>query len=122
MRIKKLMTSTGRCADLATAGLVAISSLIALPVFLRGLPCSHDAFDHLARVAELSVDAVRGAPFLQWGPDLMRGYGHPILAFYAPLTYWLLASPRLIGVDFADMYRLLCFLALPIGGIGLYVL
>ena len=122
MLIKKLSAATGRRADVVAAGLVALSSLIVLPVFLLGLPCSHDAFDHLARVAELYFDTVRGAPFLQWGPDLMRGYGHPILAFYAPLTYWLLALPRLVGVDFAVTYRFLSFIALPIGGVGLYVL
>jgi hypothetical protein len=102
--------------------LLAASSLIILPVFVMGLPCSHDAFIHLSRAAEVFFNARGGSPFLQWSPDLMRGYGHPVLAFYAPLAYWLLAAPRWLGVSFGTAFRGLAYLSLPVGGIGIYVL
>lgn len=100
--------------------LLWVSSLIILPVFIIGLPCSHDAFIHLSRAAEVFFNARGGSPFLAWSPDLMRGYGHPILAFYAPAVYWMLAAPRWLGISFADSFRTLAYLALPAGAIGMY--
>jgi len=111
-----------RLADVLPPALLAASSLIILPVFIYGLACSHDAFSHMSKAAEVYFNTTRGAPFLQWGPDLMRGYGHPVLAFYAPLLYWMLSAPHWLGVSFAATFRGLAYLALPTGGIGLYIL
>ena len=111
-----------RLPSLLPLVLLAASSLIILPVFLIGLPCSHDGFSHLAKAAEVYFTAQGGSPFLQWSPDLMRGYGHPVLAFYAPLLYWLLAAPHWLGMSFAANFRSLAYLALVVGGIGIYIL
>jgi hypothetical protein len=116
------LTPQRRLAGLYPAALLAIASLIILPVFTLGLACSHDAFIHLSRAAEVYFNARGGSPFLLWSPDLMRGYGHPVLAFYSPLVYWLLAAPHWLGVSFAGSFRALAYLALPAGGIGLYLL
>ena len=109
-------------AGLFPPALLAAASLVILPVFIYGLACSHDAFIHLSRAAEVFFNARGSSPLLQWAPDLMRGYGHPVLAFYSPLLYWLLAAPHWLGVSFAMTFRGLAYLALPTGGIGLYIL
>ena len=102
--------------------MVALSSLIILPVFILGLPCSHDVVSHISKSAELYFNALGGAPFLQWSPDMMRGYGHPVLAFYAPIFYWVMAGVHGLGASFEAIFRALSYLALPLAGISMYVL
>ena len=102
--------------------MVALSSLIILPVFLLGLPCSHDVVSQISKSAELDFNALGGSPFLQWSPDLMRGSGHPVLAFYAPIFYWVMASLHSLGASFAGTFRAISYLALPLAGIGMYML
>ncbi len=103
-------------------GLLALATLVVVPVFWRGLPCSDDTLPHFFRAVQLDVNLRQGAPFLQWGADLLRGYGYPIFAFYAPLTYWLLQGIHLLGADFGPALQIAFVLALWLAGWGAYVL
>ncbi|MEW5987543.1 MAG: 6-pyruvoyl-tetrahydropterin synthase-related protein [Chloroflexota bacterium] len=100
--------------------LLGLASLVAAPVFTRGLPCSDDTLPHLYRAVQFDLLVGQGAPFLQWGPDLMRGYGYPIFAFYAPLSYWLVELLHLLGLDFAPALQVAFFIALPLAATGAY--
>lgn len=102
-------------------GLFFVVSLILLPVFGQGLPCSDDTFPHFYRAVGLNELWQAGSPFLQWGPDFLRGYGYPIFAFYAPLSYWLILLLHGGGLDFVPAFQLLFWLLAPLAGWGLYL-
>ncbi len=99
---------------------LALAALVVAPVFLRGLPCSDDTLPHFFRVVQLDINLHRGAPFLQWGPDFMHGYGYPIFAFYAPLTYWLIEAIHLAGADFGPALQITYFATLLLAAWGAY--
>jgi len=99
----------------------ALISLVILPVFATGLPCSDDTLPHFYRTVQLLTLLKQGNPFLQWGPDLLRGYGYPIMAFYAPLTYWLMAGVQMV-MGLSQAMQLTFFLALYAAGLGAYAL
>jgi len=101
---------------------MALATLVIFPLFWRGLPCSDDTLPHFFRAVQLDVNLRQGAPFLQWGPDLLRGYGYPIFAFYAPLTYWLLEALHLLGADFGPALQIAFAGSLWLAGWGAYVL
>jgi uncharacterized membrane protein len=44
------------------------------------------------------------------------------MAFYAPLTYWLLAAMSAVGLGVGPAMQVAFFLALILAGIGSYVL
>ncbi len=100
--------------------LLGLAALVVAPVFLSGLPCSDDTLPHFFRAVQLDVNVRSGAPFLQWGTDLMRGYGYPIFAFYAPLTYWLIEVIHWLGADFGLALQLTFFSAILLAGWGAY--
>jgi hypothetical protein len=97
-------------------------SLIIWPTFAAGLPCSDDNLTHIYRVVQIELNRQQGAPFLQWGPDMLRGYGYPILGFYAPLTYWLLEIIYLVNGDLSAAMCLALFASLIVAGTGAYLL
>jgi hypothetical protein len=113
---------TERRESLWAGGLMALATLVLVPVFWQGLPCSDDTLPHFFRAVQLDANLRQGAPFLQWGPDLLRGYGYPIFAFYAPLTYWLLQAIHLLGADFGPALQIAFVLALWLAGWGAYIL
>src|SRR5262249_34995176 len=102
-------TWRGRLAGVLPGLLLVVSSLIILPTFILGRPCSPDAFSHMAKAAGVSFNARGGSPLLAWSPALMRGYGPPVLAFSAPLMYWLLAAPHWLGATFDANFRALAY-------------
>jgi hypothetical protein len=99
-----------------------LTSLIIWPTFAAGLPCSDDNLTHIYRVAQIDLNWQQGAPWLQWGPDMLRGYGYPVLAFYAPLTYWLVEGIYLLNGDLSAAMRLALFGSLLVAGSGAYLL
>lgn len=104
------------------AGLLfLLLSLAAVPTFAAGLACSDDILPHLYRSVQFDLNWRHGRPFLQWAPDLMRGYGYPIFAFYAPLTYVLVQLAHLLGPDLGTVYQWAFWAALPVAGWGMYV-
>lgn len=105
----------------AGAGLLlAAVSLILVPTFAKGLACGHDTLTHFYRVVQLAVNVQNGAPFLQWSPDFMRGYGYTIYPFYAPLMYWITAGIHFLGFDFSPSIRIAAWLMLWAAGWGGY--
>jgi len=99
---------------------LSIAAGLIAPVFLRGLPCSHDTLGHFYRVVQLDVNIQSGTPFLHWGPEMMRGYGYPVLGLYAPLTYWLVWVPYRLGLNLDLAFRLIFWLALVGAACGMY--
>jgi uncharacterized membrane protein len=97
-------------------------TLIPAAVFWHELPCSDDTLTHFYRVVQMDLNLKNGAPFLQWGPDFLRGYGYNVLAFYAPLSYWLVEFIHLLGFDFGTAFQISSVFVLWLTGWGGYVL
>jgi hypothetical protein len=108
-----------------TAVITFVFILIALiiwPTFAAGLPCSDDNLTHIYRVMQIDLNRQQGAFLLHWSPDMLRGYGYPVLGFYAPLSYWLVEGIYLLNGDLAAAMRLALFGSLILAGGGTYLL
>ncbi|MBE2223782.1 MAG: glycosyltransferase family 39 protein [Anaerolineae bacterium] len=110
----------GRREQVGAAAIFALAALLLAPLLWYGLPCSHDGLIHFYRIVHMADNARQGAPFLQWGEHFMRGYGYPILAFYAPLTYWATTALSFLGLGFSPAYRLFIWLVFFLAGLGGY--
>jgi len=112
---------------LAVGGLLAAAFLLfALPAlwpFLQlGLTLSADGMLHVLRTALLAIHQQEGVFYPRWMPDLVLGYGYPLLSFYGPATYYLASLFVLSGADPA-LALLLTFVALLLlAGAGAYLL
>ncbi len=96
-------------------------SLLLLPTFWPQPACGHDFLTHVYRVAQIGLNAQEGVPlFHQWGQHFVRGYGNPIFAFYAPVTYWLATPFHLVGLEASSALRLVAWLAFFLAGWGAY--
>ncbi|MDJ0755701.1 MAG: 6-pyruvoyl-tetrahydropterin synthase-related protein [Ardenticatenaceae bacterium] len=105
---------------LGAAAIFAVAAAMFLPTFYWGLACGHDTEAHFYRVAQLVLNIQNGHPFLMWSPDLLRGYGYPILGQYAPLSYWLIALLNLTGIHLSASFRVFIFITLFFCGWGGY--
>ena len=106
--------------------LAALSLLFALPAlwpFLQlGLTLSADGMLHVLRTALLTIHQQEGVFYPRWMPDLVLGYGYPLLSFYGPATYYLASFFVALGADPA-LALLLTFAALLLlAGAGAYLL
>jgi hypothetical protein len=116
-----------RRTRLAVGGLLATAFLLfALPAlrpFLQlGLTLSADGMLHVLRTALLAIHQQEGVFYPRWMPDLVLGYGYPLLSFYGPATYYLASFFVLLGADPA-LALLLTFVALLLlAGVGAYLL
>ena len=69
-----------------------------LPLLQSGYLDSHDGLFHLYRLAALD-EAFKGGVFNpRWFPDFAFGYGHPVLNYYSPLTYFVAQLFHMVGV------------------------
>jgi hypothetical protein len=106
--------------------LVALLLLIALPAlwpFVQmGLTLSADGMLHVLRTALLATYQQEGIFYPRWMPDLVLGYGYPLLSFYGPATYFAASFFVQLGADPA-LALLLTFVAmLLLAGAGAYLL
>jgi hypothetical protein len=60
-----MTTWTGRREITIVVITFSLLSLVILPLFAGGLPCSDDTLTHFYRTVQLLVLAKQGAPFLQ---------------------------------------------------------
>lgn len=100
---------------------VVLLALPALaPLFRAAYFGSHDGLIHLYRLAALDQAVRSGALYPRWFPDLAFGYGHPVLNFYGPLSYYLGLPFTLLGADAALATKLLLAGGLIAAGLGMY--
>jgi hypothetical protein len=104
----------------------ALLLLLALPalwpLWRVGLPGTADGTLHLLRIALLDYHVSQGMLFPRWMPELVLGYGYPLLNFYGPTTYYVAEGLHLLGL--AHSTALLATLGLLIltGGYGALLL
>lgn len=58
------------------------------PLGRSGFFASHDGIFHVYRLAALEQAVRSGVLYPRWFPDFAFGYGHPVLNFYGPVSYY----------------------------------
>lgn len=100
--------------------LVLLSGLTIWPFFLPGYFFQHDSlqvirlFEMRKCFADLQIPC-------RWTPDMAYGNGYPLFNFYGVFPYYLGAVTS-YALGFIGATKLLFFLPLVFGGIGMYVL
>ncbi len=99
---------------------VALSGLIVWPLFMSGYFSHHDnlqvmrIFEMRKCLADLQIPC-------RWVPDMGYGFGYPLFNFYGPWPYYLGALASFV-LGYIGAAKLLFFLPLVFGGIGMYFL
>lgn len=83
---------------LALALVLALPALV--PLLRPGLWAAHDPFHHLFRSFDLDYALRGGELYPRWLPNLGFFYGYPVVNFYAPLGYYLVAFLHWLGLGF----------------------
>lgn len=108
---------------LPTGWWVAIAIVPALvPLVHGGFFESADGRLHLDRLAALDQAVRAGVLLPRWFPDLAFGYGHPVLNFYGPLSYYLALPFTLLGASPIVALKLVFAAALVGSGLGMLLL
>jgi len=71
-----------------------------LPLFQSGYLDSHDGLFHLYRLAALDEAFQGGVLYPRWFPQFAFGYGHPVLNYYSPLTYYVAQFFHMLGAGY----------------------
>ena len=68
-----------------------------IPLFQNGFLDSHDGLFHLYRLQALDEAIRAGVFYPRWFPQFAYGYGHPVLNYYSPLTYYVAQLFHILG-------------------------
>jgi hypothetical protein len=68
-----------------------------IPLFQKGFLDSHDGLFHLYRLQALDEAIRAGVFYPRWFPQFAYGYGHPVLNYYSPLTYYVAQLFHMLG-------------------------
>lgn len=69
------------------------------PLARAGFFDSHDGIFHVYRLAGLEQAIRSGVLYPRWFPEFAFGYGHPVLNFYGPVSYYWGLLFSLLGAD-----------------------
>jgi hypothetical protein len=106
-----------------TALWVVVSTLPALiPLCSAGLFDSHDGLFHVYRLAALDRAVRNGVLLPRWFPEFAFGYGHPVLNFYGPVSYYWGLPFTLLGADATLATKLVLATGLVAAALGMYLL
>lgn len=101
--------------------LIAILVLISLRVYMHsGFPYTHDGENHLARFANYKIAIRQGQFPPRFAPNLMNGYGYPVLNFNYPLANILSLPLSVLGFSYQTTFKIIVFCVLSLGAISLW--
>jgi hypothetical protein len=90
------------------------------PLARPGFFESHDGIFHVYRLAGLDRAVRAGVLYPRWFPEFAFGYGHPVLNFYGPLSYYWGLPFTLLGADEVLATKLVLATGLVASALGLY--
>ena len=79
-----------------------------------------DGLFHLYRIASLARHWRAGHLYPRWFADFAFGYGHPVLNYYAPLSYYLALPWHLLFGNAVLAVKVVVVLGFWIGAIGMF--
>ncbi|HUS71282.1 MAG TPA: 6-pyruvoyl-tetrahydropterin synthase-related protein [Anaerolineae bacterium] len=92
-----------------------------LPLFQSGYLDSHDGLFHLYRLQALDGAFQAGVFYPRWFPQLAFGYGHPVLNYYSPLTYYVAQFFHLLGPGYLLSVKLTFAAGFMLSGVFVYL-
>ncbi|MCL7455502.1 MAG: 6-pyruvoyl-tetrahydropterin synthase-related protein, partial [Anaerolineae bacterium] len=99
--------------------------LLALPALAplarSGFFESHDGLLHVYRLEALDRAVRAGVLYPRWFPEFAFGYGHPVLNFYGPLSYYWGLPFTLLGADSILAVKLVFASGLLASGLAMYL-
>ncbi len=81
---------------------------------------THDAVIHFQRTEALAGALQAGVIYPRWFPDLMFGYGIPVLNYYSPGLYYPSALLHLAGLDLVSSMRFTLSLGFAISALWMF--
>ena len=100
--------------------IVILSVFIVWPLFVPGYFSHHDDL-HVMRIFEMRKCFDDFQIPCRWVPDMGYGNGYPIFNFYSVFPYYLGALAS-FAIGYIGAAKLLFFLPLILGGVGMYLL
>ncbi len=86
--------------DLNYLWVVLLAVPAVIPLFQSGYLDSHDGLFHLYRLAALDDAFKAGVFYTRLFPDFAFGYGHAVLNYYSPLTYFVAQAFHMLGAGY----------------------
>jgi len=92
-----------------------------LPIFVRTFPNGDDAFVHY-RWASQFIEALkeRGVIYPRWLSSANQGAGSPVMLYYPPLPFFVVAGFNALVGDVMASLSLSCWLAMILSGLTMY--
>jgi len=100
--------------------IIFFSGLITWPLFISGYFSHHDNLQ-VMRIFEMRRCFIDFQIPCRWVPDMGYGNGYPLFNFYGPLAYYIGALASFV-LGYIGAAKLLFFLPLVFGGVGMYLL
>jgi len=94
---------------------------IVAPLAQRGFFQSHDGIFHVYRLAALKQALGAGVLYPRWFSGFAFGYGHPVLNFYGPLSYYWGLPFVSLGLDAAWGTKLVLATGLIASALAMYL-
>ncbi|HYN88585.1 MAG TPA: hypothetical protein VER55_08640, partial [Ardenticatenaceae bacterium] len=103
-----------------------LAVLLTLPAMLPfardGYWESHDGLFHLYRLFSLDRAVEAGVFYPRLFPDFAFGYGHAILHYYSPLTYYVALALHWLGFGLTEAMKATFALSFPLAALAIYAL
>jgi hypothetical protein len=107
--------------DLNYVWVLLLALPAAMPLFQNGYLDSHDGLFHLYRLAALDEAFKGGVFYPRWFPDFAFGYGHAVLNYYSPLTYYVAEFFHLLGPGYILSIKLTFAAGFLLGAVFMYL-
>ena len=119
---QQLRSWTDKLAAIPTPWWAVLLTLPALvPLARAGFFDSHDGLFHVYRLQALDRAVRAGVLYPRWFSEFAFGYGHPVLNFYGPLSYYWGLPFTLLGIDPALALKLVFATGLVASALGMYI-
>jgi hypothetical protein len=101
--------------------LLALATIILIPIFWRGFPAGIDSDRHFRWVMQFS-ESVRepGVFYPRWLASANNHQGSPVTLYYPPLSFYAVAFFSLFADDMQKALMLSCWLALFLSGVTMF--
>lgn len=101
--------------------IVAVATLVMLPLFFHGFAAGDDSVMHYQHAAGFIEALGEGAVYPRWLPRSNFGQGSPVMLYYPPLPYYVVAAFDVLVRNPLLSLKLGCWFALALSGVTMYV-
>lgn len=108
--------------DLTSVLIIATAAIIlVLPIFVRGFPRGTDIRHHYKWAYYFFEELCEGVFYPRWLAGANRGYGSPVMFYYPPLTFYVVAAFNVVARNLLLSIKLSCGLSMMLSGVSMYI-